>query len=234
MIVAVHQPNYLPYLGFFHKMALADVFVLYDTAQFSKNDFHNRNRIKTPRGAAWLTVPVHRAGLRPIGEVAVDGTKQWAENHRRTLLTNYAKAKHLRPILETLEEVYRQTWDRLASLNESLIRILAGELGIGTKVLRASSLDVPEGLSPSERLAEITRRVGGDAYLSGGGGLDYLEPVSFEGLELLLQRFRHPHYPQMWGPFVENLSAVDAVMNLGGRGVHALLERAGGTTPWPS
>lgn len=233
MIVAVHQPNYLPYLGFFHKMSLADVFVLYDTAQFSKNDFHNRNRIKTPRGAAWLTVPVRRPGFRPIREVSIDGTKPWADNHWRTILTNYAKAGYIDSVAAKFEGVYRRKWDLLAPLNESLIRVLGDAIGLETELLRASELDVPDTLPPSERLAEITRLAGGDAYLSGIGGLDYLDTAAFEGLGLLLQRFRHPRYPQLWEPFAEKLSALDAVLNLGGQGVRTLLDAAGGTAPWP-
>lgn len=232
MIVAVHQPNYLPYLGFFHKMSLADVFVLYDTAQFSKNDFHNRNRIKTPQGTTWLTVPVRRGGFRPIAEVEVDDSTAWADRHWETIRTYYARAPAFDAHSEELASIYRRTWSRLAPLNEALLRFFAAALGLQARIVLASSCEIPEGLSASERLAALVRHVGGDVYVSGVGGLQYLDPSAFEDVDVRIQDFRHPEYPQLWGPFVRNLSALDLLLNVG-ESSENLVRGAGGSKPWP-
>ncbi len=232
MIVAIHQPNYLPYLGFFHKMALADCFVLYDTAQFSKNDFHNRNRIKTPRGSMWLTVPVVRQGRREIREVEIDTSRPWARRHWQAIHANLSRAPHFDSYDQELRRVFEGSWDRLASLNERLASQLAAWFGIKTPIMRASELDIPTGLSPSRRLAAIAERVGGTEYLSGPGGVEYLDPSAFSEIELLLQDFRHPEYPQLWGPFLPNLCALDLLCNVGDRAAE-VVQSSGGAKPWP-
>jgi len=223
--VAIHQPNYLPYLGFFHKMALADTFILYDTAQFSRNDFHNRNRIKTPEGSSLLTVPFKRRGLLPIRAIEIDSAGGWNLKHWKAVNANYARAAHFVSYREELKKMYEEVSTQLASVNEKFIRWIAGEWGIQPRILNASD--------PSERLAHMVREVGGDTYVSGVGGLEYLAAGAFRGLNLLLQDFRHPEYPQLWGPFVKNLSSIDLLLNVG-EGGSDLIRGAGGTRSWPS
>lgn len=232
MIVAVHQPNYLPYLGFFHKMALADRFVLYDTAQFSKNEFHNRNRIKTPRGPMWLSVPVRRLSGREIREVDIDGSREWASQHWEAIHANLSRAPYFETYTVELRRVYQEPWDRLASLNERLVSELAAWLRVKTPVVRTSELNIPTDLSPSGKLAAITESVGGTAYLSGPGGVEYLDPAAFAGIDLMLQDFRHPQYPQLWGGFLPNLSSLDMLCNVGDR-AGDVLQACGGMKPWP-
>ncbi len=232
MIVAIHQPNYAPYLGFFHKMWLADTFILYDTAQFSKNDFQNRSRVKTPRGPFWLSVPVLRGSASEIRSKKIDTSKEWGARHWRTIQTNYSRAPHFESYQGDLDALYRRPWEFLAPLNEAFISFLAMSLGLHARWLRASALDLPGGLSPSAKLAELVRRAGGDTYLSGVGGLEYLDPTAFRGMDLLVQDFRHPEYTQCWGPFVPNLSALDLLLNIGGD-AKDLVQSAGGVRPWP-
>ncbi len=234
MIVAIHQPNYLPYLGFFHKMFLADVLVLYDTAQYSKNDFHNRNRIKTPKGLTWLTIPVRRPTGREIRAVQSDESKPWAIDHWRAIRANYARARFFDSYAGEVETLYREPPLTLAAINRPLIEFLAGALRIERKIVWASEIDVSEEGSPSGKLAELTRRAGGDTYLSGPSGPGYLDRDQFVGLEVRLQEFHHPTYPQLWGKFIPQASALDALMNLGDR-ASGLMDECGqlGPFPWP-
>src|SRR5438046_7456202 len=140
MIVTIHQPNYLPYLGFFHKMANADLFVVYDTALYSKQlGLHNRNRIKTPQGAQWLTVPVQHATLHALRDVQiVQGP--WGTRHRLSLDANYKKAPFYASYAEEIRRVLEKPWTSLALLNEALIELVARWLSIPTKMIRASEL----------------------------------------------------------------------------------------------
>lgn len=227
MIVGVHQPNYLPYLGFFHKMSVVDRFVLYDTAQFSKNDYHNRNQIKTPRGRMWLTVPVRSPGRRAIREVMIDSTKPWARNHWEAIQANLSRAPYFDVYAAELQRILDATWDQLCPLNERLLSLLAKWFHIDTPIVRASELNVPAGLSRSEKLAAIVESVGGTAYLSGPAGPRYLDPGAFGNVAVLVQGFHHPEYPQLWGPFMPDLSALDLLCNAGDR-AGEVLKSAGG------
>lgn len=232
MIVTIHQPNYLPYLGFFHKLLISDVFVLFDTAQYSKHSFQNRNRIKTPRGATWLTVPVRRGDFRSIQEAEIDRGRDWAARHWAAIQANYARAANFDTYADQIRRILEKPWKQLAALNEALILAFARFFDLGSKVLRSSDLPIRQDLPPSERLAEIVRHVGGDTYISGVGGLDYIDPRAFRDINLRLQAFRHPEYPQLWGPFLNNLSAIDLLMNVGAEG-RSLLEKSGGSEAWP-
>lgn len=231
-IVAIHQPNYLPYLGFFHKMLLSDTFVLYDIAQFSKNDFHNRNRIKTSSGSRWLTVPIRRAGLRPILEMEIDWKQPWDKRHAQTIQANYSRSALFPSYAAELESEYRTTETSLAIFNERLIRFLARSIGLEPKFVRASDLRIPRGLTASERIAAIVKRARGESYLSGPAGPGYLDDRVFEGIDLLLQDFHHPTYPQLWGSFLPNLSVLDLLLNVGDKSKQ-ILQTSGATKPWP-
>ena len=216
MIVTIHQPNYLPYLGFFHKLANADVFVVYDTAQYSKQlGLHNRNRIKTPQGAQWLTVPVQHATLHALRDVQiVEGA--WGTRHRLSLDANYKKAPFYASYAEDLRRVLEKPWTSLALLNEALIELVARWLSIRTKMIRASELPPPPAdADATAKNIHLVRAVGGDAYLSGVGGHDYLDESQFADVQLLYDEFVPTPYPQLFGDFIPNLSAIDAVFNCG-------------------
>jgi hypothetical protein len=165
-------------------------------------------------------------------EVEVDNSRNWGTRHWSSIRASYSRAAFFARYAELLQSVFERRWTRLATLNEVLISSLAGLFGLQAKIIRASELALPEGLSPSGRLAEIVRRADGDTYLSGIGGLEYLDPSAFEGIALRLQDFRHPVYPQLWGPFAENVSALDLLLNVGPSS-KSLLQRSGGATAWP-
>ena len=214
MLVAIHQPQYLPWLGYFDKMDQADCFVLLDNVQYKKNEWQNRNRVKTAAGPAWLTVPVTYRFPARLDEVGV-GEGPWARKHAASLAASYARAPHWAEAKAFWEEFYRRPWPGLVDLNAATVEWLRERLDISTPLYRASELRPEEG--PTRRLVDICRKVGGDAYLSGVDGAKYMEMELFEqaGIEVVFQRFEHPNYPQQFGDFVSHLSALDLVLNCG-------------------
>lgn len=215
MTVSIHQPQYLPWLGFFDKVDAADVFVVLDTVQFKKNEYQNRNRIKTSQGWQWLTVPVRHRFPQRIDEVTVDPTSPWAHKHRQALITNYAGAPHFDWLFPAIEEILDADWDGIAGLNRRTVDVLMARLDIRTPVRAASEWDL--GDDPTGRLVAICRHVGAETYLSGAGGRDYLDLARFRdaGIRVVFQDFAHPEYPQQFGAFEPYMSAVDLLFNCG-------------------
>jgi hypothetical protein len=214
--VAVHQPHYLPWLGYLAKWAAADVFVFLDTVQYEKNGWQNRNRIKTPAGPRWLTVPVHAPLGTPITEVTVDSRQPWAARHRRAVEDAYARAPHLARHRAALADLYATRWERLAPLAVASAEWLARAVGVGTPARLASSLGVTAS-DPSQRLVEICRAVGAETYLAGRDGARYMDAARFEaaGIQVLYQAYAHPKYAQLHGEFAPNLSALDLLLTHG-------------------
>ena len=229
MLITGHQPNYLPYLGFFEKAARAELLVLVDTTQFVKRGpfgWIHRNRIRTAEGWIWLTVPVRTKGRfqQKICDVEIDNTTPWARKHLRSLQRAYSRAPFWDRYEEGITEIYERSWAKLAELNEALIGLLLMELGIDTPVTRASDLGV-EGVSTGYVL-DLCSKAEATGYISGLHGRDYLEETSFAeaDVRLVFQTFEHPRYPQCWkGDFVENLSVVDLLFNQGPESLDLLL-----------
>jgi hypothetical protein len=215
--LVVLQPGYLPWLGFFDQMRRADAFVYYDDVQFDKHGWRNRNRIKTPRGPHWLTVPVlhHGRGRPLITETLIDNTSDWARKHVRTLRQYYARAPHLDAYLPEIESVLRRRWTHLVDLDVEVAGLMAGWLKLTPNVSRASRLGVGGG--QSERLVNLCLHFGARRYLSGSSARAYLDAGLFErnGIEVVWQDFQHPVYPQQSDPFVPFLSAIDLLFNCG-------------------
>jgi hypothetical protein len=217
MTVTIHQPQYLPWLGYLHKIRQADAFVSLDTVQFKKNEFQNRNRIKTAQGTQWLTVPVRHKHPQTIAEVEINNSANWRHKQLQALTTNYRKASGWEQIAPPLEELLDREWSSLSFLNLETIRILMKHLGIQTAIY--NSADIAASDHPTQRLVDICSHLGADVYLSGAGGRSYLELTRFEEAEIRVefQEFEHPVYPQLFGPFEPNLSAVDLLFNCGSR-----------------
>jgi hypothetical protein len=214
--LVVLQPGYLPWLGFFDQMRRADVFVSYDDVQFDKQGWRNRNRVKSPAGAPhWLTVPVHHRGQPGLQDVEIDNRRPWARKHVATLRHFYARAPFLDRYLPELEELLGRRWERLTALDEAVVSLMAGWLGLRTRVVRASELEI--GGSRSERLLAICRHFGAERYLSGSAARTYLDTALFEreGVSVEWQDYSHPVYPQLHGAFVPYLSAIDLLLNCG-------------------
>ena len=215
MIAAIHQPQYLPWLGYFDKIDRADVFVILDNVQFKKNEYQNRNRIKTAQGWQWLTVPVGYRFPQKISEVTVNNNTNWRHKHWQALVTNYARAACFADHAPAYEAFLGEDWGSLADLNTRTVRDLVTTLGITTPLRVASDWDLPE--DPTGRLVRICVETGADTYLSGAGGQDYLDLRQFEtaGIDVLFQEYSHPEYPQQFGSFEPYMSAVDLLFNCG-------------------
>lgn len=220
MNVSVHQPNFAPWLGFFDKMMHSDVMVLLDSVQFIKRSYQNRAHIKGINGRQWLTIPVISKGRyhQPTREVEIDESRNWRSVHLRTLHGVFAKAAHRDVLLDFLRPIYaREELHNLTDFNTALIRGVVARLGIATRLVMASELDCP-GKS-SRLMLNLTKAVGGDTYLSGPSGRNYLEPEMFsaEGVTLRYHRFEPFEYPQLLPPFVPGLSCLDYLANVGFR-----------------
>ncbi|MBN1674498.1 MAG: WbqC family protein [Kiritimatiellae bacterium] len=219
MICAIHQPQFLPWLGYLHKMNTADVFVFLDNVQFKKNEFQNRNRVLTPNGAQWLTVPVSFRFGDTLRNVKLAENVPWRRKVWRSLEQNYARAPHFGEFAPGLYDVLQRDYANLAEVNTATALWLRACFGIVTPTLVCS--DLPEfDAEPTRRLIDICRHVEADTYLAGAGGRDYMDIGLFErsGLRLVFQDFLHPEYPQCYSQhgFVSHLSAVDALFNCGG------------------
>lgn len=226
MRVGIHQPHYLPWLRYFEKIARSDVFIVLDDIQYEKNGFQNRNKIKTPQGWTYLTVPVRKPTLRPICEIEIDPSTGWREKHRRALELSYRKAPHFARYWPELAALYEQEWTHLAALNRAMLEVFLRQLEIETP-LRFSS-DLPTQGEATERLVELCRAVGGDTYLSGAYALQvYLDPAVLRaaGIQLAFQEWQAPVYPQLYpgAGFIPDLAVVDLLFNEGPRSRELLL-----------
>lgn len=219
--VAIHQPNYFGWLGFFHKVASCDLFVILDDVQFVRRGYIHRNRIKTPQGVSWLTVPTLNKGHyhAPINEIMPAYDEHWTDKHRRTIQHCYGKCQYFDEVCDRIvDPVLHSAADQLMSLadvgTESIIRVFR-YLGIKTPMVRSSSIDIDA--SSTQRLIEIVQRFGGRRYLSGQGARKYMAEEMFEtnDIELEYASFEMPTYDQPHGPFVPGLSILDTLFCCG-------------------
>jgi WbqC-like protein family len=231
-VVAIHQPNFLPWLGWFDKLVQADVFVLLDHVQFprtSKGTYVNRVKLLVGGKDAWVTAPIVRGSgsVQRIDEVRVDDAQPWRDKLLRTIEHNYRRADAYDEIAPLVRDVLSRPTDRLAELNDHGVRRIAEILGLDeSKFVRSSTLGVSS--HATELLIELTRAVGGSTYLAGNlAGSTYQEDEKFEqaGIELRSQRFEHPRYEQQVDEFVPGLSIVDALMHVGPERTRALLSK---------
>jgi hypothetical protein len=221
MICAIHQPNFLPYLGFFDKLQRCDVFVLYDTAQFVKREYQNRNRIIGTHGAPeWLTVPVAVEFGQRIAEVSIaDDGEPFRDRHLRTLQYAYGRSRGGSETIAAVADAYAAHGSgSLVALNLDLLDRVVALLGGAPRRVLASDLGIDPALRSTDAIVAIVQAAGADTYLSGAGGRGYLdeERVAAAGIDLAWQDFHHPVYAQRGnGAFVPNLSIVDALCELG-------------------
>jgi hypothetical protein len=215
--VAIHQPHYLPWLGYVAKWAAADRFIFLDTVQYEKNGWQNRNRIKTTQGPQWLTVPVHARRQTAISDVAVDAAQPWAARHLRAIELAYARAPHFSRYHDGLGALYARAWDRLAPLAAASAEWLARAFGVTAPVTLASTFALGPaslGADASARLVALCRAVDADTYLAGRDGARYMDLARFRaaGIAVEAQEYTHPVYAQLHGEFVPSLSALDLLL----------------------
>ena len=217
MKVAIHQPNYLPYLGFFHKLSLADTFVIMDDTQYDKK-FTNRNKIKVPGNWIWLTVPINKKHKFVANKIVeINNEENWQSDHFKKINHSYSNSEFFKKNYKTFfEKIYSKKWDHLFTLNYELIIQLIDWLDIKIEVIKESELNI-NGNS-TDRLVNISKKIGAETYVSGIGGKEYMNEKMFEtnNIKIEYQNFECPIYKQVFNSeFIPNLSIIDLLFNMG-------------------
>ena len=229
MIVSINQPAYLPWLGYFERIARSDVHIVLDHVQVEKNSFTNRNKVRTATGWCWLTVPMKtkgRFGDLAIRSVEIEG-EAWRRKHWETIRQSYARAPFFDVHAPAFEALYARDWTHLLGVCDAATRLLLDVLGIRTRLLRSSEME-PQGAKDALVL-DLCRKAGATTYLSGALGRQYLHEEVFaeSGIRVAYQDYEHPVYPQAHPGFEPFMAAVDLLFNCG-PDAHAILSRGQG------
>ncbi len=225
-IVAIHQPNFFPWLGYFDKIARSDIFIFLDDVQFPKKGGVWTNRVKLMIAGEdkWITCPINRAyhGVLRVNEVYFANNDSWRVKLHRTLDSNYRRHPYFEETMHVISSLIDYSNDNVADFNANAITTIAEHLGLDvSRIIRSS--DIPVTGHSNELLSALTLALGGDVYMCGGGADEYQDEAIFlkNNLELRRQNFVHPKYEQFKnsGDFVAGLSILDALMNLGFNGV---------------
>lgn len=209
MIIAIHQPDYIPYPGYFYKIAKCDCFVFLDDAQYTNGGFSNWNRIKTPQGELRLKAPVKQTLGDSIQEVSTRDYLGWKQKHLKTLKMNYCKAKFFEQIYSDFEQILFPEYKNIADMNIAIIEYFCSQLGIAKRFERSSGLKL--ATRREERVIDICKAFGGSVYFSGNGARVYQVEEHFNerGIELQYSNYKSITYKQQWGEYIPNLSMID-------------------------
>ncbi len=213
--ISIHQPNYLPWLGFFKKISASDIFVFLNDVQYEKNGWHNRNKIRNSDGWMWLTVPTNAKLGMKLNEVKIDYSSNWQKKHLKSIEINYSKSTNFKKFWHEIEMIYNKKHELLMDLNLELIKFIMKNLNIKTQTIFSSKLKIRE--TSSERILSICKKLDAKIYLSGALGKEYLNLDDFQknGIEVIFQNFKHPFYDQNYKPFISNMAAIDLLFNRG-------------------
>ncbi len=213
--ISIHQPGYLPWLGFFKKIIFSDIFVFLDDVQYEKNGWHNRNKIRTNEGWIWLTVPVKSSISLNLNEVRIDNSTNWIQKHKKSIQFNYSKSKYFNEYWEPLELLYENDNGSLLHFNMKFINFFLKNLGIKTKTMFSSELKITK--TSSDRILDICEKLGASIYISGALGKNYLNVNDFteKNIQVKFQNFQHPVYNQIYEPFLPNMAFIDLLFNEG-------------------
>ena len=219
--IAILQSNYIPWKGYFDLINCVDEFVVYDTAQYTKNDWRNRNKIKTPQGLTWLTIPVRQPSLSTsILEVTVSDMS-WPQKHWRSICQNYSKSLYFKLYENTFRDFYlANSVTSLSEINVRLIEIVNSVLGIKTKISWSSDYELVEGRT--EKLLSICKQAGADIYLSGPAAKQYFDQALADKMGISVEWMEYsgyPEYRQLYPPFEHGVSILDLIFNEGPRAV---------------
>jgi len=220
MICSIHQPNYIPYIGLFQKIYQSDIFVFYDTAQYTKWDYHNRNKIKWPNGEILLTIPVQLSLWDKINEVIFQA--KVLQKHLKTIEQSYKKSQYFDEIHPLISEIYSYETDNLSDFNINAIQKISNYLWCRTKFLTLWELDFDLNNSSTRALVDICKLVWATEYISWSWWKDYIKKTEFEKAHIALQfqDFHHPTYTQLWGEFLPYMSIIDLLFNEGKNSVN--------------
>lgn len=216
-ILSAHQSSFLPWLGFFHKIALSDIFLILDNTQFEKNSFSNRNKIRGGNGSFWLTVPVKLRGHlhKKIIDIEICENTIWRRKHLSAIENSYAKAPYYEKYIPFFQNCYSQEWRSIAELNGHMLKWLLKELGITTEIYRMSDFLFTK--RKSDLIIEICQYFNANVYIFGTLGKNYADVDKFNNnnIKIYFQEYRHPLYTQLYDPFIPNLSIIDLLFNCG-------------------
>ena len=215
MKIAIHQPNYIPWLGYFDKLKKSDLFVLLDDVQYSGDKISSRNLIRTSNGIQYLSIPI-RKRRELLCNIEIDNSKNWRHDHWKSIKNNYGKSKGWIEFSKEIEKVYSCEWYKLVDINIEFIKLICNKLEINTEIVRSSTLNKNFGVK-SERILNICKYFDAEIFLSGNGAKEYLDVKAFNenGIEIEFQKFTHPIYKQINEPFITNLSAIDFLLQCG-------------------
>ena len=218
MIVSINQPAYLPWLGYFHRIAVSDAHIVLDQVQFEKNSFTNRNKIRTREGWCWLTVPVQTSGKfgdLPIQGLKIAGGRPWAAKHWETLRLNYSKAPFFDQHARFFEGIYARPWENLSDLAREITAYLLAAFEIKTKLYFGSEMKASG--KKDELVLNLCCELGATEYLSGPLGRNYLREDLFRehAIALRYDDYHHPVYSQVYRGFEPFMAALDLLFNAG-------------------
>ena len=217
LVVSIHQPAYLPWLGYFDKIRRADLFIYLDTVQFQKQSFQNRNKIRTADGWAWLTVPVETKGRlydTALKDLPINNRVDWRRKHSAAIAMNYGKAPRFAEVMPLLERFYEREWERLSDLCFEMLLTFNRLLGITTPIRKASEMGAVAG-GKSDLILNLCRAAGATGYVSGTLGRNYLDLAAFadQGIDVAFQDYAHPTYRQAYPGFEPFMAVIDLLMN---------------------
>ena len=227
MIVAIHQPEYLPWLGFFKKMMNVELFVFLDDVQFRKKGWQNRNRIRINDGTTLLSIPVHTHSYPKINEVTIDNEKNWSIRHKKSILYNYARAPYFDEIKDFIESIFEKKFQYLVDLNTEIIKFIMNELEIKSKIVFSSELEISK--KGSDRVIDICKAVGADHYITGTFWAESnlrVEEFKKSNIDVEFQKFQHPIYKQIHGEFIPEMSIIDLLFNEGRKEAKKILQNS--------
>ena len=227
MIIAIHQPEYLPWLGFFKKMMNVELFVFLDDVQFRKKGWQNRNRIRINDGTTLLSIPVHTHSYPKINEVTIDNEKNWSIRHKKSILYNYARAPYFDEIKDFIESIFEKKFQYLVDLNTEIIKFIMNELEIKSKIVFSSELEISK--KGSDRVLDICKAVGADHYITGTFWAESnlrVEEFKKSNIDVEFQKFQHPIYKQIHGEFIPEMSIIDLLFNEGRKEAKKILQNS--------
>jgi hypothetical protein len=235
LIVTVMQPAYLPWLGYFHRVALSDLFIVLDHVQIDKNSksgFAHRNKVRTLDGWVWLTVPLKTKGKHGklyLNQLEIVDDQPWAEKHWATLRHNYGRAPYFKEYARSLEDVYARSWNRLTDLARAITGSQLDAMGIHTPIRFSSEMNV-QG-TKDELILNLCQAVGATTYVSGPFGRSYLRLELFEaaGIRVVFDDYQHPTYPQVYPGFEPYMAAIDLLFQCGPQSLPTI--RTGNPSP---
>ena len=227
MIIAIHQPEYLPWLGFFKKMMNVELFVFLDDVQFRKKGWQNRNRIRINDGTTLLSIPVHTHSYPKINEVTIDNEKNWSIRHKKSILYNYARAPYFDEIKDFIESIFEKKFQYLVDLNTEIIKFIMNELEIKSKIIFSSELEISK--KGTERVLDICKAVDADHYITGTFWAESnlrVEEFKKSNIDVEFQKFQHPIYKQIHGEFIPEMSIIDLLFNEGRKEAKKILQNS--------